>query len=309
MSVYNGGEFLREAIDSILDQTYTQFEFIIVDDGSTDNSINVIESYKDPRIVLIRQVNKGLVVALNVGLRKAQGKYIARMDADDISIKNRLEIQLRFMESNPEYVAIGSNAIIMDIKGTNLYTSTKPITWEEIKQYLPKAPFFHSSTVFHKDLALNCGAYYEKIRHHFEDLILFNQLSKLGKLYNIRCPLIKYRLVPSAISNKSKKADLLIHRICGRVLKNDEISEEDITMLKNLTKKNSSQWKWSNYYLRIAKIYIEIEFHRGKATKNLLLAIINYPINKIAWFNLFLLLMPRTLINKWKDSRSQSYVL
>ncbi len=102
MSVYNGGEFLREAIDSILDQTYTQFEFIIVDDGSTDNSINVIESYKDPRIVLIRQVNKGLVVALNVGLRKAQGKYIARMDADDISIKNRLEIQLRFMESNPE---------------------------------------------------------------------------------------------------------------------------------------------------------------------------------------------------------------
>lgn len=117
MSVYNGEKYLREAIDSILNQTFTHFEFIIVNDGSTDKSLNIIKSYNGSRIILVQQENKGLAAALNEGIKIAKGKYIAMMDADDISLPTRLEKQIQFMEAHPEYVAIGSwaNKIIFYI--------------------------------------------------------------------------------------------------------------------------------------------------------------------------------------------------
>ena len=105
MSVYNGEIYLYEAIESILNQTFTNFEFIIIDDGSTDNSAEIIKSYDDNRIVLIQQGNKGLAAALNEGIKIAKGKFIARMDADDISLPTRLETQIQFMEAHLEYVS------------------------------------------------------------------------------------------------------------------------------------------------------------------------------------------------------------
>src|SRR2546430_10111904 len=92
LSVYNGEEYLKECIESILVQTFKSFEFIIVDDGSTDNSKSIINSYNDPRIKLISQKNQGLASALNTGIKHAQGKYIARMDADDIAMPNRFRL-------------------------------------------------------------------------------------------------------------------------------------------------------------------------------------------------------------------------
>ena len=101
MSVYNGAKFLAEAIDSILAQTFTDFEFIIIDDTSSDDSLQVINSYKDARIVLLQNTkNIGLTKSLNIGIAKAKGKYIARMDADDISMPKRLEKQFDFMEEH-----------------------------------------------------------------------------------------------------------------------------------------------------------------------------------------------------------------
>jgi len=102
MSVYNAQKYLDEAIESILNQTYSNFEFIIINDGSTDKSLEIIENYakKDSRIIVINRENKGLIYSLNEGIRKANGKYIARMDADDISLPQRLEKQVEFMEKN-----------------------------------------------------------------------------------------------------------------------------------------------------------------------------------------------------------------
>ncbi|TNE70794.1 glycosyltransferase family 2 protein, partial [bacterium] len=98
MSVYNGEEFLREAMDSILDQTYTNFEFLIINDGSTDDTVPIIESYDDPRIRLIHnEVNIGLTKSLNKGIGLAKGEYIARMDADDISLPERFERQIEVL--------------------------------------------------------------------------------------------------------------------------------------------------------------------------------------------------------------------
>lgn len=110
LPVYNGEKFLRESIESILNQTYENFEFIIINDGSTDGSLKIINEYasKDPRIKVISRENKGLVDSLNEGIDLAKGKYIARMDADDISLPERLELQLNHMEENPEITILGT---------------------------------------------------------------------------------------------------------------------------------------------------------------------------------------------------------
>ena len=116
MSVYNSEKYLPEAIESILNQTYTNFEFIIINDGSTDNSLRIIKEYanKDKRIIVISRENKGLIFSLNEGIEVSKGKYIIRMDADDISLPNRLKIQLDFMEKNKDIAICGTVAITFD---------------------------------------------------------------------------------------------------------------------------------------------------------------------------------------------------
>ena len=117
MPVYNTKEeFLREAVESILNQTYTDYELIIIDDGSTNNVEEVINSYKDKRIVYIRQENTGIVGALNNGWNHAKGEYIARMDSDDVSYPDRFEKQAMFLDNNPDISLVGGQVKIM---GTN----------------------------------------------------------------------------------------------------------------------------------------------------------------------------------------------
>lgn len=303
MSVYNGENYLREAIDSILNQTLSDFEFIIIDDGSTDESATIINSYSDNRIRLIQQQNKGLAAALNLGLQAAYGKYIARMDADDISKHDRLEKQVSFLENHPECVAVGSNAKIISMDGEYLYTSSKPETWEKIRLLLPSTPFFHSSTLYRKNIAIQCGGYYEKIKHHFEDMILWNKMARYGELRNIDDPLISYRILPTAISNRSVEASAILGRICRTILKEGELLESDLLLLRNITKKKSNRWKNSNYYLNIGIIFIVNNYQKKRAFENFLKAIFYNPFNVKAWFNFVLLIFPVSVIKKWKKHR------
>lgn len=117
MPVYNGRDYLRPAIESLLAQTFTDFEMIVVNDGSKDDSQAIIESYNDPRIVLINQQNQGVARSLNNGLKIARGKYIRRHDADDISTPDSLQIQVDFLEKNPEYVMVCNQQAFMTAKG------------------------------------------------------------------------------------------------------------------------------------------------------------------------------------------------
>ncbi|MFK5855965.1 MAG: glycosyltransferase family 2 protein [Bacteroidota bacterium] len=117
MPVYNGQEYLRPAIDSILAQTYDDFELLIVNDGSKDDSQKIIESYKDPRIVLINQKNQGVARSLNNGLEVARGKYVRRHDADDISTPDSLQKQIDFLEAHPDYVMVCNQQSFMTSSG------------------------------------------------------------------------------------------------------------------------------------------------------------------------------------------------
>ncbi|MCA9399253.1 MAG: glycosyltransferase family 2 protein, partial [Candidatus Omnitrophica bacterium] len=123
MTVYNAARYVRAAIDSILIQTFTEFEFIIVDNCSSDRTVEIIESYGDKRIILIKNnENVGQTKALNIGLQESMGNYIARMDADDVCVPERLQLQYDFLEEHPEIAVVGSSWIYINDEGRELRT-------------------------------------------------------------------------------------------------------------------------------------------------------------------------------------------
>lgn len=271
MPVYNAAQYLREAIDSILNQTFRDFEFIIINDGSTDRSLEIIQSYNDDRIRLINQKNTGLAKALNNGIAIAKSDFIARMDADDISIPERLTSQFSFLESNVDVVAVGSNAEVIDKEGNHVYCTAQPSTWSEIKKVLPNTPFIHPSVMFRKEITDNIG-FYPDIQT-LEDPIFFSKMSKLGMLVNLKAILLKYRIVPSAMSRKSKFVAKKAHLILNEFIKHGKIPKEDIDELKSLRQKDTMLKKQYYYHLYLAKKYLWNNYQPKAARKNLQAAI------------------------------------
>ena len=196
LAVYNGELYLKEAIDSILSQTFKDFEFIIINDGSKDSTSEIILGYDDPRIVYIDNgVNKGLINSLNIGLSSSRGKYIARMDADDISFPQRLQVQFDFMEANPEIGICGSYIEEIFFERPNERKNQKfPENDSEIKAYtFFQAPFCHPTVVMRKALLEENNLLYPKEYYRAEDYALWVELLKYTHAYNIPSVLLQYR--------------------------------------------------------------------------------------------------------------------
>ena len=212
-AVFNGEDFLKEAIDSILNQTFTDFEFIIIDDGSTDTSYHILKSYSDKRIRLIKnKENIGLTRSLNIGLGLARGKYIARQDCDDISLKSRFEKQFNFLELNPSFLLVGCQAIIINENGKKIKSPfgwDKPITVQEIRWWgLFDNPFIHSAVMFRKkDIINKFDGYNEKYRTS-QDFELWSQLIFKNKCANLNDSLLKFRYHENSIASNYSKSNL-----------------------------------------------------------------------------------------------------
>ena len=233
MSVYNAEDFLDESIQSILDQTFKDFEFIIINDGSTDASLQIIEKYKDrdKRISLISRENRGLIKSLNEGLSMAQGRYIARMDADDISLPLRLEKQFYFMEDNPD----------IGISGTWIETFTSAVP-NKIGRYslgdkmikaelLFSSPFAHPSVIMRRKFLLEYSLSYNTLYQDAEDYGLWSQCAKVTRLANIPYVLLRYRVLPESITRKAdednaKREDIL-KRIYSQILNSLGVNPTD----------------------------------------------------------------------------------
>jgi len=206
MSVYNGETFLREAVESVLNQTFTDFEFIIINDGSTDATSEILASYADERIVLISQENIGLTKSLNKGLSLARGTRIARMDADDISKPHRLEKQVAYVHDNPHVVLLGSNYIKIDEAGnitgrTNLPGEEVLIKWKLLFHNC----LCHSSILFHKEKVLDLGGYDSTI-YCAQDYDLWTRIAKKYPVAVSAEPLVCFR-EPRAGAITIDKAD------------------------------------------------------------------------------------------------------
>lgn len=201
MPVYNGGAYLKAAIDSILDQTFSDFEFLIIEDGSTDDSAATIRSYSDRRItVLSNGENRGLVCSLNRGIENAKGDYIARMDSDDISLPDRLQRQVIFMDGNPDIGLCGSWIETMgEISG---YINKYPSDHEDIKaNLLFNTSLAHPTVMIRRSvLEENNLRYDESHRFYYEDYGLWIKISRVTKMANIPQVLLRYRLYKKSFS-------------------------------------------------------------------------------------------------------------
>ena len=187
MSVYNGEKYLNEAIDSILGQTFKDFEFLIVNDGSTDKTAEILESYNDPRIKIINnRKNIGLTKSLNIGLRVAKGEYIARQDADDISMPERLKKEVEFLEKHRDYAVVGTFLKILNEDSEIIFTLEKPIEDTNIREFLKKDNCIaHGSVMIRKTYLLNVGLYYNEFIEESQDYELWLRISEKYKMYNI----------------------------------------------------------------------------------------------------------------------------
>jgi glycosyltransferase involved in cell wall biosynthesis len=191
MPIYKGEQHLKEAIDSVLNQSFKNFEFVIINDASPDNSEKIILSYNDIRIVYKKhEHNKGLVGALNSGLEICKGKYIARMDQDDIADLNRLQLQFDFMEKNPDYILLGGQATIIDSKDK----LQNPISDEGIRAKLVFATsFVHPTVMFRKAMLDKNNLSYRENYKHAEDYGFWIDLASHGKMANLPETCLYYR--------------------------------------------------------------------------------------------------------------------
>lgn len=208
MPVYNAEAYLAEATAGVLGQSFSDFEFVIVNDGSKDKSAEMISALKDPRIVFIDNAsNAGVVPRLNEGLRIAKGEYVARIDSDDVWIdKDKLSKQTAFLDANPGYGLIGTNAEIISQDGKKIYSLSYPLRDEELrKSILSKDYFVNCSVMFRRQLALDCGAYYQDEKYA-EDYGLWLRIGRTTKFANLPETMSAYRINFSGITQSNQVA-------------------------------------------------------------------------------------------------------
>lgn len=208
LPTFNSANTLSQAIESVQNQRFTDFELIVIDDGSTDETQNILKEIDDARIVSVRnEKNLGLQKALNVGLKKAVGSYIARIDADDLWIDtNKLEHQVSFLDMHTHVVLVGTGAIVVK-DGHELFRFLNPLTDNAIRSILlGKNTFVHSSVLFRREEALLMGGYSEdEAVKHVEDHDLWLKLGTRGMLANLEEYDIQYTLSRSQISHTHKR--------------------------------------------------------------------------------------------------------
>jgi glycosyltransferase involved in cell wall biosynthesis len=208
MPVLNSEKYIKESVNSILDQNFTDFEFIIIDDASTDRSMNILDSIIDKRIIKIRNnVHVGNFRCRNQGLKIAKGKYICVMDSDDISHSERLKRQYDFMESNSEFVAAGTFVERFNAESSSIWKfNTKN---EQLKIWLlHDSVYCHPSLIFRKEVCSIHNIKYNESYYYAGDYDLMVNLSRIGVITNMDDVLLKYRIHPSQITSSKRSEQI-----------------------------------------------------------------------------------------------------
>ncbi|GAB6283594.1 MAG: hypothetical protein STSR0008_23760 [Ignavibacterium sp.] len=217
LPTYNGGRYIKKSIESVISQSFLDWELIVIDDGSTDNTEEIIKKIDSDKIIYLKNENNlGIQKSLNKGLEIARGEYISRIDDDDRWTDiNKLERQVRFLESNKDYVLVGTGVIVVDEKENELFRYFMPETDIDIRnKILIKNCFIHSSVCFRKNLVLELGGYseFENVKH-LEDYDLWLKLGLLGKFKNLPSYSVILMLREESISSVYKIKQFLKNKI------------------------------------------------------------------------------------------------
>jgi glycosyltransferase involved in cell wall biosynthesis len=307
MPVYNGAKYITEAIRSVLAQTFTSFELLIMDDGSTDDTVSRINEFNDPRIRLVECEHRGFAATLNNGLQEAKAAYIARFDADDVCLPDRLRVQYDFMQVNPDYILVGAEEEYIDMNGEYLFTlQYRAYSDTEIRNLDPMiCPFSHTSVMYRKDEVIAAGGYYAQ-GHTFEDHMLWLKLIKKGKVCNLRQPLVKYRFNPESVTIDEKwrgrRFLQLKSNLLGRGFATKEENDELSAIMKS---QNTPAIKEGAYYALCGKKFLFNNYKPAKARANLGKAIRTRP-SRIDNYALYLLsYFPKSFIS-WLYGKSKT---
>jgi glycosyltransferase involved in cell wall biosynthesis len=235
MSCYNSERFLHESIDSILMQTYKNFEFIIWNDGSTDSTEEIIKSYHDNRIRYFCASNQGTGAARAAACKEARGKYIACMDDDDIAMPFRLEKELSFLESHSDYILVSCLCEFITEEGKVIGQSIQPCTDRSLKK---RCNINHSGAMFRKDAYFRAGGYLN-IRTG-QDFVLWGRMSRYGKYANLPETLVKYRIQPNSIVRKlrDKNYNICLDALRQKIISDEIVDTHDLALLNDIWKSN-----------------------------------------------------------------------
>ncbi|HEY9639961.1 MAG TPA: glycosyltransferase family 2 protein [Coleofasciculaceae cyanobacterium] len=220
LPVYNGDRYLAAAVESILTQTLTDFELLIIDDGSTDQSRKILAAYaaQDDRIRLVSRENRGLIATLNQMLDMAQGEFLARMDADDIALPDRLARQVEFLQQHADYVCVGGAYDLIDPQGRKVLHLGMPETNAEIQQAIlsGKTIINHPCAMIRRTALQKIGGYDESMMT-VEDLDMLLRLGEIGLLANLQHTVLQYRFHRASVSaQKSEFQHQMAQEACRR---------------------------------------------------------------------------------------------
>jgi CTP:molybdopterin cytidylyltransferase MocA len=220
LPVWNGEPFLSAAVESILRQTFSAFELIVIDDGSTDESAAIADGFArdDDRVRMIRRAHEGLSAALNAGIAAARGEYIARMDADDVSVPERLEKQVAYLDAHPACVAAGAWIEVVDEAGLPLGVKTNRETHEQICAALLHglSPMAHPTVVMRRDVLRSVSGYDARL-YPSEDFDLWFRLAERGELANVGEVLLRHRRHKKAVGiREGVKMKAMALLICNK---------------------------------------------------------------------------------------------
>lgn len=248
MPVYNNAAFVLEAVHSILVQTYSDFELILIDDGSTDGSAYLISQITDPRVVKIfHSTNRGLVATLNEGLNMATGDYIVRMDSDDFSTPDRLAVQISFMDQNP-WIDLCGAAYTTSIGEV---TRVNPASHEEIRTWLLfHCCICHPTIIIRNSMIHRLGVQYDSNYPHAEDYELWNRLASQIQMANLPVNLLYYRQHQGQVSNQHRAIqDVVARRIRQRQFSQMglELSDEENKIMVDILQFNVNANDYNSY--------------------------------------------------------------
>lgn len=299
MPAYNAGKYIGEAIDSILDQTFSDFELLIINDGSTDDTEQIIRSFTDERIRLINQSNQGVAAALNMGLLNARAELVSRFDADDICLAERLQVQYDFLMANPDYIIVGSNADYIDMEDEYVFTGRMLAqSDEDIRRLIfSSCPLIHSTVTFRKAKVMQIGSY-DTYAYAFEDQLLWSKLLDHGKACNLTKTLLRVRLNPESISIDERwRTKRFIEIKSGAIQKGHMTESEGKEIFEILQKQNNRKIKEGSYYSLLGKKYLWDNHQPGKARLNLSKAIRIHPGRLDSYAIMVLSFFPKAFIN------------
>ena len=280
MPAYNAGKYIAAAIQSALDQTFADFELLIVDDGSFDDTVGVIKSFADDRIRLIRQEQGGVSAALNKGLQHAEGEYICRFDADDLCFPQRLARQVEFLDANPDYLLVGSDAEYISEDGEHLFNfRCAGHTHEEILDKLYRfCPFIHSAVMYRKEAVLQAGGY-SLLAHNFEDYLLWVRLVAVGRYHNLGEALIRVRINPASATIDEKWRGRRFNHLKQQVIRRGSITEKESAELLSIIKKQETRKiKEGAYHALCGKKFLQENYRPARARWHVTRAIYAHPL-------------------------------